>query len=65
VDQKNSFSGSIQYFINIGGINCDPNVSIGDFLKNLCQASQGGGASAQGGSPNVQGSSVHQHVDQS
>jgi hypothetical protein len=35
VDQNSNFSGPIQYFFNIEWINCDPNMSINDFLGSL------------------------------
>jgi hypothetical protein len=49
VDQHCNFTGPIQYFFNIGGINCDSSTFIGDFLSSLARVAVPGLASSTGG----------------
>jgi hypothetical protein len=62
VEQINHISGPVQYFFNIGGINFDPSVSIGDFLNSISRATTGsqagGGLAMQGASVQAQGNST-------
>ena len=50
VEQSCNFGGPIQYFFNIGIINLDSSVSIGDFLSSLSRVAS---CSLQGNSPGV------------
>jgi hypothetical protein len=54
VEQINHILGPFQYFFNIGGINFDPSISIGDFLNSISRATTGlqagGGLAMQGAS---------------
>jgi hypothetical protein len=55
MEQSCNFGGPIQYFFNIGRINLDSNVSIGDFLSSLSWVAS---YSLQGNCPGVQGTST-------